>query len=185
MNYIDYDVAMLRQFFNERELSAGKINYILNKNPFDLDYVIWEKQTINNNFTFSKHVKCLIGEDESICEITNHKDNRITSVMSNPSEYRICTESGKIYLNFDSVLLFKGIANGEDLILRNIDFRRADIVMGVCTKNPHYYKRCKEFYESVTDGYHMFKIVKEDDKQKIYIASNRRPYKKNLYNSSF
>lgn len=181
MNYIDYDVAMLRQFFSERDLSNGKINYILNTNPFGKEYVIWEKQTINNNFTFSKHVKCLVEEDELICEVTNHKDNRVTAVMSNPSEYRISTESGKIYLNFDSVLLFKGIVNGEDRILRNIDFRRADIIMGVCTKNPHYYERCKEFYEKITKGYHMFKIVKENDKQKIYIASNRRPYEKKLY----
>ena len=180
MQYVDYDAAMLRQFFKERELSKGKINYILNGNPFGKEYVIWEKQTINNNLTFSKHVKCLVEEDELICEVTNHEGNRITSVMSNPSEYRIITETGKVYLNFDSCLLFKGIANGEDRILKNIDLRRADIIIGVCTKNPHYYERCKEFYENITDGYHMFKIIKENDKQKIYIASTRRPYNKSL-----
>ena len=50
--------------------------------------------------------------------------------------------------------------------------------MGVCTKNPHYYERCKDFYEKITDGYHMFKIIKENDKQKIYLASTRRPYER-------
>ena len=174
MACLDYNATMLEEYFNERELSKGKRNYLLSRNPFDRDFIKWERNVINDNKTFAYTLKWnnMIPEDEMICEVGNHENNSVSKYMSNRSKYMVCGE-GKLYLNRGIITLIKGLVSGERDVIEHIDLEKTPIIMGVCTRNPHYYERCKKFFEKQTEGLDFQKIINEDGNQKIYIAKNK------------
>ena len=175
MKNLDYNAEMLRQYFKEQDFSKEKIYHLLENNPFDRNYVIWEKQTINNNRKFANFLKTrkMITEQDFICEIGNHEDNSVTMYLVNPKEYHVCPDNGKINFNYNNILLIKDLLHGEDKLLKRLDLKRVPTIMGVCTKNERYYQRCKSFYEELVKEYGLIKIIDETTKQKIYIARTK------------
>ena len=175
MENFDYNAKMLSKFFKEKGLSNGKVEYILNRNPFNEEFIIWEKQVINNNRKIAYIIKRnnLISEDKAITEFATHPDDSAAKYISNRNKVVLSSEASKIHLNYNSVILIKDLIYGEKDIIRNLDLRRTSVVMGVCTKNPHYYERCRKFYEEVTKDINVEKIEDTTTPQKLYIVKTK------------
>ncbi len=177
MENLDINAYKLRKRLRERGIFApGKMEFILNKNPFDINHIVWEQQCIYNDKRFAYIIKknFLIPEDEFITEFSGHPDDNISQYLANKNKIVISAEAEKIHINYNSIILIKDLLFGEKNIIKKLDLKRTTVVMGVCTKNPHYYERCRKFYEEVIDGIKVDKIEDTATPQKLYIVKTKR-----------
>ncbi len=171
-----YDVEMLKLYFKENNFTREKINRLLDENPFNEDYIKWEKQTRNNNKTLAIELKKnkIIKQGIQIQEITNHEYNNIGMYLNNDVKYTICNNDyiGNIKLE-KNLILIKGYYDDEYSFLKKIEESKKTFVAGICTKNYSYYEYVLRRYQS------MLKYLKDcelfsntNDNQYISILKN-------------
>ena len=98
----DINAYKLRKRLRERGIfSPGKMEYILNKNPFDINHIVWEQQCIYNDKRFAYIIKknFLIPENEFITEFSGHPDDNISQYLANKNKIVISAEAEKIHIN--------------------------------------------------------------------------------------
>lgn len=178
---MDYDVEMLKLYFKEKNFTKEQINKLLEENPFNLDYIIWEQQIQNNNRALIQMIKKLnlINQDCQIQEITNHKDNSLSKFLSNPSEIKISSIddfSSSIRIS-NKLLLMKGFIPNQRIILKKADTHSIPFVVGVCSKDTDFYTRMKLFYQELTKEIKFAKLIeRENNGQKICILTKNKKY---------
>lgn len=169
---MDYNEEMLRLYFKEKGYSKEEIDFKLNTNPFDRDFSIWEKQTINNSKTFSINLKNkhLITPKTSIQEITIDKNISIGRFLENSIEYSICSINNNInkIKSRNKLVLIKGIYPGQSTFLKNLSNYNVPFITGICSKDINYYERAKKIYKSIS------KEIKDAEFFEYNLESNKK-----------
>ncbi len=171
MTVNDYYRAMLKEFFDERDLSAGKRAYELERNPYNERFMMWEQEKKECNIELANVLReqGFIIDGEMICEIGNHINNSISEYLPNQAMFHI-PEIGKMYYNRNMTLLVKGITNGEIGILKKLNLTKMNVILCVCNKKAKYYERCTKAYGNILRGYDIEEYTTEEDGKKLYIA---------------
>ena len=163
---MDYDVEMLKLYFKEKNFTKEQIDELLADNPFDREYVRWEQQVKYNNKALIQIIKKLnlIG-NYPIQEITNHKDNCLSSFLINDCEVK--TPNNNIKLT-NKLLLIKGFIPNQKAILKRADNNNIPFIAGTCSKELDYYYKMKSLYEELSNEIKNSKLIEtESYKQKI------------------
>lgn len=149
---MNYDEEMLRLYFKENNFSPEEIEEALNTNPFDVNYVIWEKQKMNNNKSFSILLKQnhFISPETKIQEINIHKKNLISNYLNNEREYSLCSSNENInkIKTKDKTIIIHGLYEGESYFLKKLNKYNVPFITGISTKNTEYFKKVKNEYLS-------------------------------------
>lgn len=175
---MDYNAEMLKLYFKEMNFDRNKINQLLNENPFDRNYCIWERQTLNNNKTLAIEIKKrhLIEPNTRIQEIVNHESNNISQFLQNDSEYTICPIDGdlnKVKLR-NNLILFKGYFPNQYVFLKRINQYRIPFITGTCTKNHDFYKYMLNFYKRVLEDINELELIETTNcNQKLCILKTK------------
>lgn len=163
----DYDCEMLRLYFEEKHFPKWKINELLEQNPFNKDYVIWEKQTLNNNKTFAITLKRnkIINSDTQIQEIAVHEDNSVgihlsNNVMCTPCS--ITSDINKVRL-FNKLVLVKGIYPNERSFFKKLDKNKIPFITGICTKQYGYYLHILNEYKKMINELKNCELITEQE----------------------
>ena len=103
---MDYDVEMLKLYFKEKNFTKDQIEILLADNPFNKEYVNWEQQVKYNNKTIIQVIKKL-NLINSVCpiqEITNHKDNCLSSFLINDCEVKTLNNNIRLTKNLNIII---------------------------------------------------------------------------------
>lgn len=162
-----YDVEMLKLYFDEKHFPEWKIEKLLDENPFNENYIIWEKQTRNNNKTFAITLKRknMIDENVPIQEITVHKDNCVGAYLSNDVNYINCSIDNNINnLKLQKKLvLMKGFYHDEDKFLKKLQNINIPIITGICTKQYGYYLHVLNEYKKIIKDLDKYELITEEN----------------------
>lgn len=162
-----YDEEMLKLYFDEKHFPEWKKQELLETNPFNEQYVIWEKQTQNNNKTFAITLKKLgiIDENIPIQEITVHKDNNVGSYLHNDITYTTCSiddDINKIKLQ-NKLVLMKGFYHNELKFLKKLQYFKIPFVTGICSKKRGYYLHVLNEYQKMLKELNEYEIINEQN----------------------
>ena len=178
---MDYDVEMLKLYFKEKNFTKEQIDKLLDENPFNLDYIMWEKQNQNNNKTLIHMIKkiCLFDSNSPIQEIVNHENNSLSKFLSNPCEIKISPigdNNSNIKIG-NKLLLMKGFIPNQRIILKKADNYNIPFIVGVCSKDTNFYNRMKLFYQELMKEIKFSKIIeREYNDQKICILTKNKKH---------
>lgn len=150
---MDYDVQMLKLYFKEKNMTIEQINHLLNDNPFNSNYVKWEKQTLNSNKTFCIALKRnnLVNKNNKILEVTNHRMNSVSKYLENDIYYSINpinTDISNLRANGD-LLIIRGIYPGQEELLKKV--RNKPFITGICSRDKNLYEYMKMKYTLMND----------------------------------
>ena len=167
MNFYDYDAEMLKLYFEEKHYSKEKKQQLLETNPFNENYIIWEKQTQNNNKTFSIILKRkgLIKERTPIQEITVHKKNGVGNYLQNNIIYTTCSISediNKIKLS-NRLILMKGFYHNEYNFLKKLEYHNIPFITGICSKQRGYYLHILNEYQKMLKEFKNCELITEQN----------------------
>lgn len=172
---MDYDVEMLKLYFLEQGFTKKEINYLLNNNPFDKNYVTWEKNKKRENKIFADTLKKnrLINPNMVIEEIAIHENNMVGLYLPNTVQYTKCSIDKTInkipYKR--NLILINGIYKNEAYFLKKLDLKKIPFIIGVCSKNRQYYKKSIELLKELKSDIKALDIItKKDDDHYIFIA---------------
>lgn len=173
-----YDEEMLKLYFEEKHIPEWKRKQLLENNPFDENYVIWEKQTKNNNKTFAIILKRkgLINESIPIQEITIHEDNNVGSYLHNNVIYTTCSISDDInHVKLKKQLvLMKGFYPNEKQFLKKLQNYDIPFITGICTKQVGYYLHVLNEYKKIIKELKNCELINEqNDDQHISILKTK------------
>lgn len=178
MNYHDYDCEMLRLYFDEKHFSEWKKEQLLESNPFNENYIIWEKQTQNNNKTFAIILKRMgmIHENTPIQEITVHKDNSVGIYLNNNISYIPCSinsDINKLKLQ-KKLVLMKGFYHNEKAFLKKLQSMNIPFITGICTKQRGYYLHILNEYQKMIKEIKNCELInKQNNNQYISIIKTK------------
>lgn len=163
---MDYTEEMLRLYFKEMNYSKEKIDSLLNSNPFNRDYVIWEKQKLNNIKTFGIQLKRnnFIRQNDEIQEISIHENNLVSKYLYNDCEFTKCSINDNIngIRTYKKLVLVHGYYNGLSDFIIKLNNRKTPFITGISTKNSDYYN----FFRKK-----IFDLKKEINSTSIYEVS--------------
>lgn len=164
---MDYNAEMLRLYFKENNYSKEKIQYLLEHNPFDLNYTNWEKQKIEENKMFATYLKrkCILKKDTNIQEISNHVDNVVGKYLYNEIMYTPCpigNDINNIRLN-NRFILFKGFYKNEINFLKKLEYLSNPYVTGICTRNYNYYEFVLKNYKCFLEKLNKSELIQEEN----------------------
>ena len=150
---MDYNAEMLKLYFREKNFSKEKIRELLETNPFDVNYAIWEKQVINNNKTFAIKLKRenMINQKVPIQEIAIHKNNIISKYLTNDviiSECSLSDNLNDIKLK-NRLILLNGCYYNEYDFLKKLQKKSIPFITGICSKNYSYYNYVLYMYKNI------------------------------------
>ncbi len=177
---MDYDVEMLKLYFEENNFTENEKKFLLNKNPFDENYSSWEKQSKRDNRIFAHILKkeTIIPKNTKIQEISIHKDNSVGKYLQNNEVYHnICSiddNLNKILLT-KNLLLIKGFFHNEKYLLQKSYNLGIPFIAGICSTNNDYYTRMKNFYVNILNEIKDASIIeKQNHNQKIIILNSQK-----------
>ena len=178
MEYHDYDCEMLRLYFDENHFPEWKRKKLLESNPFDKNYIIWEKQTKNNNKTFAIILKKMniVNENIPIQEITVHKDNSVGMFLNNEIVYIPCSitsDINKIKLQ-NKLVIMKGFYHNENIFLKKLQHKSIPFITGICSKQHGYYLHVlNEYKKMLKDLKNCELITEQNNDQYISIIKTK------------
>ena len=173
-----YDVEMLKLYFDEKHFPEWKKNQLMETNPFNEQYIIWEKQTKNNNKTFAIILKKLgiIDENIPIQEISVHEENTVGAYLHNDVSCTTCSinsDINKVKLQHKLVLM-KGFYHHEDIFLNKLQNYGIPFVTGICSKSRGYYLHIlNEYKKMLNDLSNCELITKQNCDQSIAILKTK------------
>ena len=158
---------MLRLYFNEKHLPEWKQQQLLDDNPFNENFVIWEKQTQNNNKTFAITLKKnnIINVDDAIQEIGVHQDNSVGTYLHNNVLFTPCSitsDINKVRL-FNKIVLVKGFYPNEQKFLKKLSKYNIPFITGICTKQHGYYLHVLNEYKKLLNQIKDCEIITEQN----------------------
>ena len=153
---MNYDVEMLKLYFKQMNYSQDTINELLNSNPFNEEYALWEKQINRDNRCFASELKNnhLININDNIEEIVVHKNNSITNFLENNSiviERSINSSIKNVKIDNRKLILISNIFKDEGELLKYINSRQIPFIAGTCTIDIDYYKYALNFYKKILE----------------------------------
>lgn len=171
---MDYNEEMLRLYFFENNFSKEKIDYLLENNPFDVNFVIWEKQTKNNNKTFAINLKRkdFIKQGSLIQEISIHNDNNVGQYLHNNIIYTPCSlrnNINNIKLN-NRLVLFNGFYKNELKFLKKLEYLSNPYITGICTKKKHFYEFVLNQYKSFLEELQSAELFDEKNEDQYILT---------------
>ena len=172
---MDYDVELLKLYFRENDFNQADKQNLLDSNPFNRDYVIWENKTKRKNKLIADVLKKnkLITSDTKIQEIVVHENNDVGRFLSNDIEYSICHSDENInkIKPRNKLILIHDIFKGQEFFLEKLSLKKIPFIVGVCDDNYTYYKKSIRFLNNLKNnikGLQLFK--KEENNIHICIA---------------
>ncbi len=175
---MDYEEEMLKLYFNENNISNYKKYKLLNSNPFDLNYIIWEKQTINNNKTFAITLKKknIIDVDTPIQEIAIHEQNSVGKFLYNNVSCTTCSindDINKVRLQ-NRLVLMKGFYPNEKVFLKRLQDYKIPFVTGICNKQKSYYLYVLREYKKMLEELDNCELINfKHDEQYLLILKTK------------
>lgn len=150
---MDYNVEMLRLYFKEKNFSKEDISKLLNSNPFNEDFVIWENQKLQSNKIFSNILKqnSFININTKIQEITIHENNSVGKYLQNDIDYIKCSINKNINSTKlrNNLVLIKELFPNEKQFLIKLSTHNIPFIAGVCSRNFDYYYKALTFYKNL------------------------------------
>jgi hypothetical protein len=176
--FMDYDIEMLKLYFKEMNFNKQEIASLLDNNPFNEDYIIWEKQTKNDNKTLSNILKYnhMISKQTKIHEITNHENNRVSIYLQNESSYSICPVNGDLNNTIfnNNLILMKGYFPNQFKFIKKISNYNIPFIAGTCTRNYNYYSYMYKYYQVILKSINNLELIEDvNEKQKICILKTK------------
>lgn len=163
----DYDCEMLRLYFEEKHFPKWKRKELLEQNPFNNNFTLWEKQTLNNNKVFASTLrrKKLISADTTIQEIAVHEDNSVGIYLNNNVICTTCSitsDINKIRL-LNKLVLIKGTYPNENNFLKKLNKHKIPFIIGICTKQYGYYLHILNEYQKIIKELQNCELITEQD----------------------
>lgn len=143
---MDYDVEMLKIYFNEKNYSKEKIDELLNTNPFDINYVNWlkEREFTGKNLARELIRNYIIHSNDKIQELAAHEDDIISKHLYNSSIISSTKKQIKFMPGYTIFIIGK-ITNQKN-ILNLCDKYNIPFISGECTKDLDYFRKIREYY---------------------------------------
>ena len=173
-----YNEEMLRLYFKEKRFTKEQIQELLEKNPFDENFSIWESQTINNNRLFANTIKKegLIKRSTPIQEIAVHKDNSAGKYLQNDLIITPCSireDINKIKLQ-KRLILLKGLYPNEYYFLKKLLYNSTPFIVGICTKDNDYYSYVLSKYIEMNKSLKNCELLEyQDSSNQILVFKNK------------
>lgn len=151
---MDYDVKMLKLYFEEMNYSNEEIENLLNTNPFNNDYQLWLNRRNNNAKTLAICLtkNSLININNNIQEILIHEKDSISKHLRNEKIYSTYSSSydiNKVRLSSCDIVLIRGNGKNQEKFLHNLCKWNKKFIIGECTKDTNYYEKTIRYYKKL------------------------------------
>ena len=170
---MDYDVDMLRLYFKENNFTKEQIDYLLDINPFNREYLEWLK---NRNITAKSLAieltkRSLIHSNTCIQELTFNEDDKICKYLSNKAIISVTKKAIKFMPGY--TILMRGSFNKQKKLITSFDEFNIPFIAGECTKNLEYYEKIKKYYTDIKEQLKNCELIEShyDDKNTCIIRS--------------
>lgn len=171
----DYNDAMLGLYFKEKSVSLNARKRLLESNPFDANYVEWERNTMYNNRTFAVLMKKygLVDYSDRITEVLVHTKNSSTKGFPDVF-YSLCGANDKLSVDIRSgrVIVIKGLYRGEEECLRKLKFYRYPFIVGD-TNTGRYYDEERETFGEIANNLGLSIIEEKNSKNNTILLKSR------------
>ena len=175
MSSIDYNAAMLRLFFREKKFSKDEIKRRLECNPFDGDFLEWEKNNIYNNRTFAVTIKKygLLKSNTKVREVVVHENENVIKSLFNDNQYCIVNPNKPLHADFSSgrLIIIKGIYDEEEIFLKKLMLFQIPFIVGTTSSLPSF-ESDRNFFLDLAKKYDLYKIEDQTSRNKTIILNS-------------